>query len=1083
MAISKQFIPHTELKAEDLNELISQTNDFVVQEGNKKPDIIDITNYLSEGTILPDSSYYVHAGRPVLSTSGDYYDTRWIGFCMSHFNNLNHSIALYTRNENDRYVFYSQFRADEADTPLEEHVALVFGGLPATPTTPGLMSAADKNKLDGLVTQVADLKSDFVGKMDAHPGKNLMNPEAFVEGKWIRPEGIDNVGYGIGMSNLIPISNGETLTVKVWGGGNLFQCRFALFDENRQIITSSVTEAYGSNDITGSITGTSESKYAAFTLRKQPNETDYKVQIESASSPTDYEPYTDYQPLADLKDELEDELNNVDGKVDELKQQIEGYYVPVTVAGSEFAENKFLNSNGFVSSANGYSTSPFIDLSAISDVSEIKFLGIMNNTYGGGILFFDSSKTVISGIYNTGESGNVEKTLTDEDIPEGTVYIRTCFQGAVDDDTDYITIGQGNLTNGKIGTLEDEVDALADELHEAIGEEVEKTQEIQTYTVVGVSYMDGSTDPNNRYKRLGRTKFPCAPNKLTELNVFGIWYSRSGYGGIQFFDEEENFISTIKALRTDIYSTSKELVPLSEIPVNAVYFDVCCYKADAEDEENYPLITIKYLGREADPAIAELQEQVEEIDARVEVLEEKIENGLDDAFIVLPNTLYVKKNQKANIYFKQFVQSSDYGNEYSVSQFIRNGVGGPDISATFMPAYERQFSGTPSAANTYPAVYYLRRYNKLIDTWTGNIIASDIPSTAKTINVLTVGDSITDIGNYQRRLIELLYDDDVTINYIGTMGYKEYEHGTVRMEALSGGNMSFMTEHNGNAKILTVSGITELPVTGYPGTSYQDANGNNWVVRGFKMEKQANNTYSGLLKLGVFRSDPNYGDGSQSGSESDNVFPSSGTITKVNSLAGDAIITYTAVTEARFNPFWNPATDQLDFEYYLNFWNFESPDVLIMQWGYNEVSSFIDIDHQSISTAVSRAKTIIDKFHAQLPNAKVIYGFDPYGAELPRSASSHRNDGKKYAMLNFEKKIIEEFSKPEYADFVIIVPISAMVDNVYGYGAIIEENINPVYPSVTVKRLANGHDGVHPPYGYALNEAALAYEAVLLALI
>lgn len=157
MAISKQFIPHTELKAEDLNELIGQTNDFIVQEGNKKPNIVDIINYLSEGAILPDSSYYVHAGRPVLSTSGDYYDTRWIGFCMSHFNNLNHSIALYTRNENDRYVFYSQFRADEASTPLEEHVALVFGGLPATPTTPGLMSAADKNMFDDMVTEVFPL--------------------------------------------------------------------------------------------------------------------------------------------------------------------------------------------------------------------------------------------------------------------------------------------------------------------------------------------------------------------------------------------------------------------------------------------------------------------------------------------------------------------------------------------------------------------------------------------------------------------------------------------------------------------------------------------------------------------------------------------------------------------------------------------------------------------------------------------------------------------------------------------------------------------------------------------------------------
>ena len=157
MAISKQFIPHTELKAEDLNELIGQTNDFIVQEGNKKPDIIDIIDYLSEGAILPDSSYYVHAGRPVLSTSGEYYNTRWIGFCMSHFNNLNHSIALYTRNENDRYVFYSQFRADEASSPLEEHVALVFGGLPATPTTPGLMSAADKNMFDDMVTEVFPL--------------------------------------------------------------------------------------------------------------------------------------------------------------------------------------------------------------------------------------------------------------------------------------------------------------------------------------------------------------------------------------------------------------------------------------------------------------------------------------------------------------------------------------------------------------------------------------------------------------------------------------------------------------------------------------------------------------------------------------------------------------------------------------------------------------------------------------------------------------------------------------------------------------------------------------------------------------
>lgn len=146
-----------EQRAKDAEAALNRGLIRVNEEVDKKPDAIDIIDYLNVGSILPDSAYYVHAGRPVLATSGEYYNTRWIGFCMSHFNNLHHSIALYTRDENDRYVFYSQFRADEADTPLEKHVALVFGGLLATPTTPGLMSAADKNMFDDMVTEVFPL--------------------------------------------------------------------------------------------------------------------------------------------------------------------------------------------------------------------------------------------------------------------------------------------------------------------------------------------------------------------------------------------------------------------------------------------------------------------------------------------------------------------------------------------------------------------------------------------------------------------------------------------------------------------------------------------------------------------------------------------------------------------------------------------------------------------------------------------------------------------------------------------------------------------------------------------------------------
>lgn len=111
--------------------------------------------------------------------------------------------------------------------------------------------------------------------------------------------------------------------------------------------------------------------------------------------------------------------------------------------------------------------------------------------------------------------------------------------------------------------------------------------------------------------------------------------------------------------------------------------------------------------------------------------------------------------------------------------------------------------------------------------------------------------------------------------------------------------MSFITEPKGAAKILTVSGITELPVTGYPGTSYLDQNNISWVVRGFRLTVGDDGRYSGKLKLGKFSSDPNYGDGTEDDTSGTGNFPSSGTITKTqsangNTLAGDATITYTS---------------------------------------------------------------------------------------------------------------------------------------------------------------------------------------------
>ena len=165
MAISKTFIPHTELKADDLNELVTQTNTHVAEtkaevnqniqtaksemqvEIDKKPTSVNIIDYLQDNAELPVASYYTYGQRPLYSISGEYANIFYIAFCMAHFNSIAPSIALFRK-----------FRADHATSILEQHVALVFGGIEATTSTPGLMSSTDKGLLDDVVTEVFPVK-------------------------------------------------------------------------------------------------------------------------------------------------------------------------------------------------------------------------------------------------------------------------------------------------------------------------------------------------------------------------------------------------------------------------------------------------------------------------------------------------------------------------------------------------------------------------------------------------------------------------------------------------------------------------------------------------------------------------------------------------------------------------------------------------------------------------------------------------------------------------------------------------------------------------------------------------------------
>ena len=475
-----------------------------------------------------------------------------------------------------------------------------------------------------------------------------------------------------------------------------------------------------------------------------------------------------------------------------------------------------------------------------------------------------------------------------------------------------------------------------------------------------------------------------------------------------------------------------------------------------------------------------------------ESLPDKIENSVtsedvkqiinDEVFypkIILPSKLFFKVGRQNNLYYKQAIKCPSYDNfDFSVSN-----------TTSGLKVFDRQLSGNPVLASSSVNKLTLRKFGKLLQELEVTINTIKSPDSAKTISILDSGDSISDLGGWQVALKKLLEADNVAVNYVGTMINRvnigsEYAED-IWGEVQSGGNMSFITEANGAAKILTVSGITELPQTGYPGTSYNDQNGNDWVVRGFKLTKGEDGKYSGKLKLGKFKSDPNYGDGTSDDTSSTENFPSSGTITKSNSYPGDDSILYSSFDNARYNPFWNPDTDELDFQYYFDYWGFEVPDIFIMQWAYNEVQSYEECNSERVQTAKTRAQQIVDKYHSQCPNSKIIFGIEIYGREVVQygGAYSNNSDSKKYSVLSLAEELISLFDNNAYKDFVTLVPVYALMDHIYGYGNLTDVALCDLYSECKTTVGANGKDGVHPPYNRGLSEIGRAYEPVVLSLL
>ena len=197
MAINKTFVAHTELKAQDLNDLVTQANGYVSEtktelngniataktelngiiataktevmtEVNKKPDILELSTFDRSLPLPLDVTYY-YGGLPTHSVTGTAYDsenevfTDYIGICINHeddsgFEPQHHDVMVFVKSNSD-YIYSETFNTSEASGYLEVHVARAFGSVNATPSFSGLMSATDKGLFDDVVTEVFPVKA------------------------------------------------------------------------------------------------------------------------------------------------------------------------------------------------------------------------------------------------------------------------------------------------------------------------------------------------------------------------------------------------------------------------------------------------------------------------------------------------------------------------------------------------------------------------------------------------------------------------------------------------------------------------------------------------------------------------------------------------------------------------------------------------------------------------------------------------------------------------------------------------------------------------------------------------------------
>ncbi len=412
-----------------------------------------------------------------------------------------------------------------------------------------------------------------------------------------------------------------------------------------------------------------------------------------------------------------------------------------------------------------------------------------------------------------------------------------------------------------------------------------------------------------------------------------------------------------------------------------------------------------------------------------------------DIWLNLPSEVVVPVGKTLQIFHKSVVQAI-YPYQYEIEAVCSIGSN-----------YPRYFTCTPNSSNSgksYTLTYYVRRNNNtsiVSKSTTIKVVpaltSSSSPSSP--FNILCVGASVFNNGGIQAEMKRML----TTSSGNGT---------TTMPTGLNLSNINFVGRKTVNKTIAETSINVNYEATGgYRWGDYVNGSTTYRFIASTEPSISIGATYkiNGLSTLTLTVAEVN-------GTEVNCTFSGTGTPPNTGSLviqsgSGDSPITYTSYTfeDSSNSPFYY--NGETDFTHYAETYCNGSIDCLVFHLGVNNVFN------STVSGVEGYAKTLIDAYHTDFPNGKVILTTPALPSPTGGMGKSYGASSSYYWNIISRRMkelydVLESISQdPLYSSYVSYVHSAIMFDIEYGYPSLSTQVNNRC---TTTEKL--GTNGVHP---------------------